>query len=186
MKAPDPRLVLLAQQGDRPALDALLGQCQASLGRYVASLVGGDPALSDDVLQETLLRIVTKLRWLDEPKVFRAWAFRIASREAFRALEARGRRHAEPIDDERFDIDSLGVTVDPPELDRQLDLQERKRLHGAVASLSPASRAVVSLHYFAELPLDEVADTLGVPLGTVKSRLAYGLAALRRSEEISP
>jgi RNA polymerase sigma-70 factor (ECF subfamily) len=54
-----------------------------------------------------------------------------------------------------------------------------------VAALPPASRAVVSLHYFADLPLDEVADVLGVPLGTVKSRLAYGLSRLRRETETS-
>lgn len=173
MKKPDPRLVLLAQQGDRQALDALLRASQASLHRYVASLVGGDGAAAEDVLQETFLRIVRKLRWLDEPEYFRAWAFRIASREAFRAL---GRRAGgESLDD----ADPRALAVEPP----QLDPFERERLHEAVADLPPASRAVVSLHYFAELPLDEVADALGVPLGTVKSRLAYGLGLLRRRTE---
>jgi RNA polymerase sigma-70 factor (ECF subfamily) len=54
-----------------------------------------------------------------------------------------------------------------------------ERLRGAVAALSPASRAVVVLYYLHEMSLQETADVLGVPLGTVKSRLAYGLEALR-------
>ena len=51
----------------------------------------------------------------------------------------------------------------------------------AVATLSTASRGVVALHYLEELPLAEVADVLELPLGTVKSRLAYGLAQLRKT-----
>jgi RNA polymerase sigma-70 factor (ECF subfamily) len=48
-----------------------------------------------------------------------------------------------------------------------------------VSNLSPACRAVLVLHYFEEMPLNEVADVLGIAVGTVKSRLAYGLARLR-------
>ena len=183
MRRPDPRLVLLAQQGDRQALDLLLRAAQASLHRYIASLVGGPDrsgGLAEDVLQETFLRIVRKLRWLDEPLYFRAWAFRIASREAFRALGRRGGGEA---------LDAVppgALAVDPPELDRPDLERERDTLRAAVAELPPASRAVLSLHYFEELSLDEVADTLSVPLGTVKSRLAYGLGLLRRREEMTP
>ena len=54
-----------------------------------------------------------------------------------------------------------------------------RELGDSVARLSAASQAVVVLHYYEELPLDEVADVLEIPLGTVKSRLAYGLKQLR-------
>ena len=50
-----------------------------------------------------------------------------------------------------------------------------------ISRVSPAARAVIVLHYFDEMPLAEIADVLGVALGTVKSRLAYGLESLRRA-----
>jgi RNA polymerase sigma factor (sigma-70 family) len=50
-----------------------------------------------------------------------------------------------------------------------------------IARVSPASRAVLILHYFHEMPLAEVADVLGIAVGTVKSRLSYGLYSLRRA-----
>jgi len=54
-----------------------------------------------------------------------------------------------------------------------------RELGDFVSRLSPASQAVVVLHYYEELPLDEIADVLEIPLGTVKSRLSYGLKQLR-------
>ena len=69
-------LVLLAQTGDRAALEQLLRETHAPLYRYIIRLVGA--ALVDDVLQETSLQIFRKLPFLREPAVFRPWAFRIA------------------------------------------------------------------------------------------------------------
>ena len=166
MREPDPILLALAQQGEREALDRLLQLSQGSLHRYLAALLR-DPAAADDVLQETLFRIARKLKWLSDPKVYRAWAFRIASREAHRHLRRRG--FTVPIDD------APGAVASEP-VAPVIDLQ---RLQGAVDALSPASRAVVTLHYLSELPLHEIAAVLEIPLGTVKSRLAYGLRQLR-------
>src|SRR5277367_5563356 len=88
-------LVLLAQTGDRAALEQLLRETYAPLHRYIVRLVGA--ALADDVLQETSLQIFRKLAFLREPAVFRPWAFRIASRIAFSHLKHA--RRWQPLDD---------------------------------------------------------------------------------------
>src|ERR1700723_4464686 len=89
-----PPLVLLAQTGDRDALEQLLRDSHAPLRRYITSLVGAD--LADDILQETSLQIFRKLPFLREPAVFRPWTLHIASRIAFSHLK-RARRW-EPLD----------------------------------------------------------------------------------------
>jgi DNA-directed RNA polymerase specialized sigma24 family protein len=86
--------VLRAQCHDRDALELLLKSVQPVLRRYVNSLIGADDA--DDILQDVLIIISRKVYWLEHPDVFRAWAFRIASRAAFRHLRKwkRGARAA--------------------------------------------------------------------------------------------
>jgi RNA polymerase sigma-70 factor (ECF subfamily) len=159
------RLVLRAQSGDREAFDALLGEIAPPLLRYVTR-VTGDAALAEDVVQDTLVAIVRKLSWLSDPSLFRAWAYRIASREAFRTLKKQ-RRYVEPAGEAAFE----DVPSDP---------WQRERLLASLETLSPASRAVITLHYLEEMPLSEVAAVLDLAPGTVKSRLAYGLAQLRK------
>lgn len=168
MHAPDPILILRAQSGDRDALDALLRHCQSPLHRYLIGILG-DATAADDVLQETLFRIARKLRWLSQPALFHAWAFRIASREAWRHLGRQ--RPSEPLDE-------LSLESDPPAFSFDADA-----LRSAVAVLSPGSRAVIALHYWEELPLADIATILDLPLGTVKSRLAYGLKQLRERHD---
>lgn len=163
------RWVLRAQADDREALDELLRLVQEPLYRYIASLVG-QRALAEDILQEVFILIYRKLRWLREPELFRPWAYRIATREAFKHLK-RERRWSEQSVDEV-------VLADLPVLPR--DTLEPEMLAQLVAQVSPASRAVIVLHYLHEMPLQEVADVLGLALGTVKSRLAYGLESLRK------
>ena len=166
-------LVLRAQTGDREALDVLLASVQEPLYRYLLSLVG-EGQLAEDVLQETFIRVYRKLGWLREPALFRPWAYRIATREAFRHLK-RERRWAEQVRDE----EALKALPAPPAREEFAPVLSA-RLHETIEGLSPASRAVVVLYYLHEMSLEETADVLGVPLGTVKSRLAYGLEALRR------
>jgi RNA polymerase sigma-70 factor, ECF subfamily len=78
-------LVLLAQTGDRAALEQLLRNSHAPLRRYITRLAGAD--LADDILQETSIQIFRKLRFLREPAVFHAWTLRIASRIAIAHLK---------------------------------------------------------------------------------------------------
>ena len=161
-------LVLLAQTGDRAALEQLLRDTHAPLRRYVTRLAGAD--LADDILQETSLQIFRKLPFLREPAVFRPWILRIASRIAFSHLK-RARRW-EPLD------------ASPPELSMppnpNLGAPPDDAFFALLDRVSPASRAVLLLHYQQDLSLEESAAILEIPIGTAKSRLHYGVATLRK------
>jgi RNA polymerase sigma-70 factor (ECF subfamily) len=168
-------LVLRAQSGDRAALEALLGGVQPALHRYLLGMIG-DRASADDVLQETLFRIYRKLPWLDDPALFRPWAYRIASREALRLLARRQSMQARDVDDAV--LESLAEPIREPPAPGDLE-----RL---IEHASPSSRAVLLLHYQDGLTIEEVAAVLGIPAGTVKSRLAYGLQRLREATKRTP
>jgi len=158
--------VLRAQCGDREALELLLRSIHPSLQRYLRGLVGAFH--SDDVLQDVLIVVARKLTWLQQPELLRPWAFRIASRAGVKHLKR----------ERRWLGDDAGLenvaAPEPPSSDELL--AELPTMDG----LSPASRAVLVLHFQEEMPLSDVAAVLEVPLGTVKSRLAYGLAAIRK------
>ena len=161
--------MLRAQCNDDEALEALLLSVQPALLRYLRSVM--DDVHADDVLQETLLMVTRKLVWLQQPELFRAWAFRIASRLAFRHLKKQRRSPEESLDESELG-EMPALAIDPP----SEILQELLTLD----SISPASRAVLVLHFQEEMTLPEVAAILQIPLGTVKSRLAYGLAKIRK------
>lgn len=161
--------VLRARYGDREALELLLRGVQPSLQRYLSGLVGSADA--DDVLQEVLVQVYRQLRALREPELFRPWVFRIASRHGFRLLKRRGRGVFRTCEDAV--LEDLPAPDAPPSEEALEELL-------ALDSLSPASRAVLALHFQEEMSLPEVAAVLAIPLGTVKSRLAYGLASLRK------
>jgi RNA polymerase sigma-70 factor (ECF subfamily) len=161
--------VLRAQLGDREAIAALLGAVQPALTRYVRAIVGAADA--EDVTQDVLVLIYRKLWMLTAPDLFRPWMYRIASRAAFQYLHKRRRWPDHLRDDEALaelpaqDLAPLGPRVD--------ELLQDPRV-------TPASRAVLALHFKEDLTLVEVAAVLDLPIGTVKSRLAYGLTTLRR------
>ncbi len=160
--------VLRAQSDDREALELLLRSVQPSLRRYLLGLVGPDDA--DDVMQDVLLLIYRNLAWLEAPELFRPWAFRIANRAGIRYLKKRKRWQT--------DSDEKLITNLPAGPNRPVNgaLEALPRLQ----TISPGSRAVMVLHFQEDLPLQDVAAILELPLGTVKSRLAYGLAMLRK------
>jgi RNA polymerase sigma-70 factor (ECF subfamily) len=160
-------LVLLAQSGDRAALEELLRAAYAPLRRYIVRLAGA--SLADDILQETSIQIFRKLPFLSEPAVFRAWTLRIASRIAFSHLK-RARRW-QPLD-----------TAPPEPLASNPNLGEPPDagFFALLDHVSPASRAVLLLHYQHDLSLEETAAILEIPIGTAKSRLHYGVATLRK------
>jgi RNA polymerase sigma-70 factor (ECF subfamily) len=162
------RLVLLARSGDRDSLELLLSGIQSRLLSYISAIVGRTSA--DDVLQDTFLQICRNLRWLRDPGLFAPWAYRIASRASFAHLK-RERRY-QPADQQTVLPDEI---TSPSQPEPQLFCGVPELL----AEISPASRAVLNLHYVQDLPLAEVAAVLDISIGTAKSRMAYGLACLR-------
>jgi RNA polymerase sigma-70 factor, ECF subfamily len=166
--------VLQAQSGSHEALNELFRSVQEPLFRYIVSLVR-DQHLAEDILQEVFIRVYRKLRWLREPEAFRAWTYQIASREAFRYLN-RERRWSDQVRDE-----ATLTTLPASDHEHEFPREMIESLPQLVDSLSPASRAVVVLFYLHELSLIETAAVLDIPLGTAKSRLAYGLESLRRT-----
>jgi len=159
-------LVLLAQTGDRTALEQLLRNCYAPLRRYITRLAGAD--LADDILQETSIQIFRKLPFLREPAVFHAWTLRIASRIVITHLK---RAHRwQTLDDAPLE------PVTPSS-----DLGEPSAAFlSLLDNVSLASGAVLLLHYQHDLSLEETAAILDIPVGTAKSRLHYGVATLRK------
>ena len=167
-------LVLRAQSGDGAAVEELLKSVEQPLYRYILHLVG-ERARAQDVLQEVFMRIYRKLGWLREPELFRAWAFRIATRETFRQMR-KERRWTEQLRDD----EALRAIAVPAPTRAEFEPELIERLPQMVAKVSPASRAVIVLYYLQEMSLEEVAAVLEIPQGTVKSRLSYGLESLRR------
>ena len=161
-------LVLLAQTGDRAALEQLLRATYPPLRRYIIRLAGME--LADDILQETSLQIFRKLQFLREPAVFRPWALRIASRIAFSHLKRTCRW--QPLDDAPLEQIST--------IDSNLGELPDDAFFTLLEQVSPASRAVLLLHYQQDLSLEESAAVLEIPIGTVKSRLHYGVNTLRK------
>ncbi len=147
--------VLRAQCSDRQALEMLLRSVQPSLRRYLSGLVGHTDA--DDLLQDVMVIVIRKLGALDDPQLFRPWAFRIASREAFRHIKKRRLWIGRHEDDAQLD------DLPTPEIRPSGELLQQLL---AAGSISPACRAVLILHFQEELSLAEVAAILDIPLGS--------------------
>jgi RNA polymerase sigma-70 factor (ECF subfamily) len=164
-------LVALVQCGDVRAFERLLVRLHQPLRSYITRLVG--ESLAEDVLQEISFKIYRQIGHLREPRAFRPRVYRIATRIAFVHLKRERRRQAFETDPEFTNAASAFTLQEQPDLDSGfLDLIDR---------LSPARRAVLLLHYQQQLSLEETAAILDIPLGTVKSRLSYGVATLRKS-----
>jgi len=163
--------VALAQSGDRRALDLLLRDHQAPLYRHACTIVS-DPDLALDALQASLLLIARRLGTVRDPRWFRAWAYRITTRESLRVARRLGRDRR--MFNDEIPVDTLAIAV-PPEAPSDLVALWAERL----AELPSAAQIVLRLHFLEDMKLAEIAEALEMPLGTVKSRLAYGLGRLR-------
>ena len=135
----------------------------------------GRPDLADDAVQETFLDVLKGIEGFRGESRLTTWLFRIAVRAATR-VATRSRRPTEVLTDELDD-----AAAGPSESTAQLDAAAR--ILRAIASLPPAQRAVVSLTALHELSQTEVAEVLGIPVGTVYSRLHEARARLKAELE---
>ena len=165
----DPELVIRAQRGDSEAFASLAVACGDRL-HAVAHRILRDVDLAEDATQQALLAIWQNLPMLRDPARFEAWSYRLLVHACYD--EGHRRRTWNPNLYVLRDDDSTA----PDALDQ---VHDRDQLERGFRRLSIDHRAVVVLHTYMGLTLDEVADTLGVPAGTVRSRLHYAVRALR-------
>jgi RNA polymerase sigma-70 factor (ECF subfamily) len=162
-------LVERAQHGDHEAFDAL---ARAAYHRLfaIASRILRDPYAADDAAQDALVRAWRDLRGLRDPDSFDSWLHRLVVNACMDQVR-RGKRRPATVHVERLDApepaDEVRLVADRDELERaflQLDVEHRTVL--------------VLVHYMGMAPI-EVSRTLGIPAGTVHSRLHYGLRRMR-------
>lgn len=172
-------LVVQAQHGDVEAFSRLAA---AAVDRFhgVAYGILRDADIADDATQRALIDAWTHLGALRDPDRFDAWTYRLVVTAAYKEIRRERSQHAR--------VRLLGV---PPATAPDLfDITEREAMEEAFQELSPEHRAVLVLHHVADLPLAEIAGILGIPVGTVGSRLHHAArrlrAALDRDGEVVP
>ena len=165
----DTELVVRAQHGDKDAY-ALLATGMADRFLAVARRILRDLDLAQDATQQALLAIWQDLPHLRDPARFEAWSYRLL----VHACYAEGRK------ERRWAPNLRLLPHDAQSTDDGLSsVVERDQLERGFRRLSLDHRAVVVLHHYLDLPLDRVADVLGIPVGTAHSRLHHAMRALR-------
>ncbi len=172
-RALDEYLVSLSQAGSTEALDGLTRRWTPRLLRYAARVLGGSDGAeaARDVVQETWIGAIRGLRGLRDPAQFSAWIYGIATRKCADSIRANTRRRRL---DAQVTAEERSRPVENPTSVQHIDLTT------AIRELPPIHRAVVHLFYREELSVDEIASVLGIPAGTVKSRLHHARDAIKR------
>jgi RNA polymerase sigma-70 factor (ECF subfamily) len=169
----DRDLVERARSGDQEAFAVLVHQVSDTLFG-VARRILRDPGLAEDVLQDALVIIWRKLPGLKDADRFDGWSFRILIHACY-AAAPKSRRWATTVR-------VLPVDREDPSDDIR-SIADRDELEQAFRQLPLDQRAVFVLHHHVGLPLVAVAETLGIPDGTARSRLHYATRALRAAFE---
>jgi RNA polymerase sigma-70 factor (ECF subfamily) len=163
-------LVVRWQRGDREAFAGIVQLWERSLFYYLRRLADSE-ADAWELLQETWLKAIQKLSTLRDPRALPAFLYAIARNAAFSRLRNRDYQHEvypEHVADQHTDsgIDSF---------------DNAEAVHHALSQLPLPQREALTLYFLQDLSLEEIANLLDVPLGTVKSRLHYGKIALRNA-----
>lgn len=163
-------LVVRWQRGDRTAFEGLVALWERSLFYYLRRLVTSE-ADAWELLQEAWLKALKTLGSLRDPRTFPAFIYRTARNAAITRLRR----------PEFFELNSEAQQVcDDRGEDPIADLEDAEQVHHALEQLPLLQREALTLFFLHELSLEEMAVLLGVPVGTVKSRLHYGKQAIRR------
>jgi RNA polymerase sigma-70 factor (ECF subfamily) len=165
----DDTLMALALGGDRLAFDALITRHQARMIRVAVRFLGDDAAAADAV-QNTFVELFGALTRYCACGKFKAYLYRILINQC-RALRRRGRVESNAL--------SIMSMYETRTVDQALDSDRQRQVERGLSQLTPKHRAVLVLRYSADLTYQEIAESLAIPVGTVKSRIAEGMARLR-------
>jgi len=177
-------LVHRAKEGDDEAFGMLVEQYQDKIYGYVSRMLH-DPEEAEDVAQEVFIRAYQNLAGFREAASFPTWLYRIATNLAIDAARSRKSRWGETVS-----LDEP-IASDEGEIERQLPADQRGSVSQvesaqlqqivaeAIAELSTKLRTVITLYDIEGLSYEEIAQVLGCPVGTVKSRLFNARSQLR-------
>ncbi|HLV98671.1 MAG TPA: sigma-70 family RNA polymerase sigma factor [Ktedonobacterales bacterium] len=173
----DKQVMAAVMAGDQVAFAALVTRHHAPLLGYLYRLVGGDRQLAEDLMQETLLQVLRQHTCpVDRP--FKSWLYTIATnlaRDHFKSAAVRQRWRGGDAEEALL---HLSDNTPGPE-EHALAAEQGSEVRAALARLGEEYRIVVVLRFYQGFSLPEIAETLQIPLGTVKSRLSVGVHRLR-------
>jgi RNA polymerase sigma-70 factor (ECF subfamily) len=170
----DRELVVRAQRGDRDAFSRVAADSLSRLNA-VARLVVRDESLAEDAVQDALVDAWRDLRALRDPDRFDGWLYRLLIRACMDVTRRQRRRRT---------IELPMLSIEGPSIsDSQHAFAINDELERALRRLTVEQRSVLVLTYYLDLTLADSAATLGIPVGTMKSRLNRAMSALRAELE---
>jgi RNA polymerase sigma-70 factor, ECF subfamily len=180
----DEQLMAAYREGKQEAFIELMKRYEKELYNFLLRFLG-QSSLAEDVFQESFLQVHLSADTFEVQRRFRPWLYTIAANKARDLLRSRARRPAVQItslgdedNSSRLWDQLLQQTTTPQDL---LDQKEqRQAVRGVVADMPDHLREILILAYFNQMPYKDMAETLGIPLGTVKSRLHAAVAEFAR------
>jgi RNA polymerase sigma-70 factor (ECF subfamily) len=170
---------LRLRNGDLDALAGLMERYQHRLYRYLLRIVC-DPGTAEDLFQQTWLRVMQRIQKYDPQRNFEGWLFSVAHNIAIDYVRRRRPQSLnEPTASGETQSD-LARSADTGALDQLLSQEREDWVLDLVASLPLPFREIITLRFEEEMKLEEIATTLALPIGTVKTRLHRAMKALRQ------
>jgi len=174
--------IVRLKQGDPEAITEVLSRHQQGLYRFLLRMVQ-NPALADDLYQQTWLRVMEKIGTYDARSRFDTWLYRVAHNLAIDHLRRKsGQSLDEPDESGKTAADRL-TSGRPDPLDQLLESERGAILSTALHGLPAIHREILSLRFEDGMKLEQIAEVSSVPLSTVKSRLSRALESLRDAVE---
>jgi len=184
----DEELLERFRKGAREAFGTLVRRYEGELYGYLRRYLGND-ALAEDVFQNTFLQVYTKIAQYERGRPVRPWIYTIATHQAIDALRRQNRHQVVSLDQDREDVHnadlpqllSLLETRQPGPLEQAEGEERRQMVRASVDRLPDFLKQVVILAYYQGLKYSDIGQILGIPVGTVKSRLHSALSKLQEA-----
>lgn len=171
----DEQLIDLYRVGETGAFETLIHRYRQELFHFLIRFAG-NRAAAEDVFQETFLQVHLSIQTFDTQRRFKPWLFTIAANKARDYLRRKARRStaalSAPVGEDDGQTFADFLEADLPQPGEAIESQETAgRVREAIDSMPDHLREILLLSYFQKFSYNEIADVLGIPLGTVKSRL---------------
>lgn len=170
------------KKGDKSAFEDVIALYQDKIYRHCLRMIGNAHE-AEDIAQEAFIRAYVNIHSFDDRRKFSTWLYRIATNLTIDHIRKRKPDYyldAQIKGTEGLDMYSqlTSDTASPVEEVESMELQAY--IHQGIAGLPPKYRSIIILRYLEEFSLQEISDTLDIPLGTVKTRIHRGREALRK------